>query len=438
MAHASHQIPMLNIRAVSRETGLKPDTIRAWERRYGLPMPGRTEGGHRLYSPRDIAVLKWLIDRRDEGLSISRAVNLWERLTSDGQDPLATPQYAKPQQYTFPVQNVAISSLRDDWIQACKSFDQQAANQILNEAFALYSVEYVCLELLIKGVADIGHGWYRGQITIQQEHFASEQTIRRLESLLVASPQPSIPGPILVICPPEEQHTISALLITLFQRRLGRNAIFLGANVSMDHLEQTIQNTKPMLVIVISQQLITAATSLQVAQLLIKYGVPMAFGGRTYNLIPGVRDRIPGTFLGETLDQALSMVNQLLEYSPPMPNVEPPDQEYGLVLEEFNNRQLWVEARVVQGMASTGIHPDHMEIANTNLTQNIIAALMLGDISFLKSDIEWVKGLLEYQGIPTRSVNSYLQSYAEAVMHELGDRGSLIASFLDQLVREGQ
>ncbi len=434
----SHDISTINIKAVARETGLKPDTIRAWERRYGLPMPGRTEGGHRLYSPRDIALLKWLIDRREEGLSISRAVNLWERLTSDGQDPLATPQYAKPQQYTFPVQNVTISSIRDDWIQACKSFDQQAANQILNEAFALYSVEYVCFELLIKGLSTIGHDWYRGKIIVQQEHFASELAIQRIESLICASPQPTKQEHILVICPPEERHTISALLITLLLRRLGWNALFLGANVPLDQLEQTIQNSKPILVVVTSQQLLTAATALQVAQLLIEYDIPVAFGGRIYNLVPGVRDRIPGVFLGETLDQALSMIIQLLEYSPPIPDVEPPDQEYSLALEEIRNRQVGVEAWVVQEIATAEIQPDHLEIANINLVQNIIAALSLGDISFLKSDIEWVKGLLEYQGIPTRSVNSYLQSYAEAVMHELGDRGSLIASFLDQLVREGQ
>ncbi|MFX0143965.1 MAG: hypothetical protein ACFE9C_07800, partial [Candidatus Hodarchaeota archaeon] len=76
--------------------------------------------------------------------------------------------------------------------------------------------------------------------------------------------------------------------------------------------------------------------------------------------------------------------------------------------------------------------------ANTNLTQNIIAALTLGDISFLRSDIEWVKGLLEHHGIPTRGVNGYLQSYAEAVIREVGDRGSLIATFLIQLIGEGR
>ena len=49
-----NQTPTFNLKVVVRETGLKPDTLRAWERRYGMPQPERTEGGHRLYSQQDI------------------------------------------------------------------------------------------------------------------------------------------------------------------------------------------------------------------------------------------------------------------------------------------------------------------------------------------------------------------------------------------------
>lgn len=431
-----HDTPTVNIKAAARETGLKPDTIRAWERRHGLPMPERTPGGHRLYSPRDIAILKWLKDRQDEGLSISRAVNLWRSLESEGQNPLSAPDYAKPFQDAFPIQGVAIDSLRDGWVEACMNFDQQTANQILNQAFALHPVEFVCLELLIKGLATIGQDWYRGQVIVQQEHFASELVIRRLESLITASPHPTMPEHILVLCPPEEHHTVSALLITLFLRRVGRDALFLGANVPLERLGQTVQNTKPKLAIVISQQLFSAATSLQVAQLLIEYDIPVAFGGRIYNLITGLRDRIPGIYLGETLDRVPSMINQLLEYTPPTPLIEPPSQRYLLAAEHFRSRQLWVEAQVLQQMTSAGMSPGHLEIANTNLARNIIAALTLGDISFLGSDVEWVKGLLEYQKIPNQVFSNYLRSYAEAVADELEDRGSLIATYLFQLAEE--
>ena len=94
---AKSQEPAYNLKVVVQETGLKPDTLRAWERRYGLPQPERTAGGHRLYSQRDIDTLKWLVARQEEGMSISRAVELWARLTEEGQDPLRSTQFASMQ-----------------------------------------------------------------------------------------------------------------------------------------------------------------------------------------------------------------------------------------------------------------------------------------------------------------------------------------------------
>lgn len=80
--------PAFNMKVVVQETGIKPDTLRAWERRYGLPDPQRTAGGHRLYSQYDIDLLKWLLARLDEGMSISHAVTMWRQLEVDGKDPL--------------------------------------------------------------------------------------------------------------------------------------------------------------------------------------------------------------------------------------------------------------------------------------------------------------------------------------------------------------
>src|SRR5512141_2494139 len=80
--------PVYNLKAVLKETGLKADVLRAWERRYGLPAPERTQGGHRLYSDFDVAMLKWLIMRQNEGLSISRAAEMWKEHLLQGRNPL--------------------------------------------------------------------------------------------------------------------------------------------------------------------------------------------------------------------------------------------------------------------------------------------------------------------------------------------------------------
>ena len=77
-----------NLGSILRETNIKADTLRAWERRYDLPKPARSAGGHRLYSERDLKIIRWLLQRQQEGMRISQAVRLWKSTISAGDDPL--------------------------------------------------------------------------------------------------------------------------------------------------------------------------------------------------------------------------------------------------------------------------------------------------------------------------------------------------------------
>src|SRR5512133_2525954 len=72
--------PIYNMKAVTQRTGIPAATLRAWERRYHALAPRRSGGNYRLYSERDIAILRWLQAQLDAGLSIRRAVALLERL----------------------------------------------------------------------------------------------------------------------------------------------------------------------------------------------------------------------------------------------------------------------------------------------------------------------------------------------------------------------
>ena len=157
-----NKAPTYNLKVVIRETGIKPDTLRAWERRYGLPEPARSAGGHRLYSQYDTETIKWLMVRQEEGLRINRAVKLWRSIEESGQDPLeAMPPEATPAQlppaemYT----GSTIDKMRDGWLAACLGFNELAAEQILAQAFARYPLETVCVEVLQKGLSQIGEHW---------------------------------------------------------------------------------------------------------------------------------------------------------------------------------------------------------------------------------------------------------------------------------------
>lgn len=426
--------PVYNLKVVLQETGLKPDTIRIWERRYGLPKPGRGDGGHRLYSRRDIESIKWLMARQGEGLSISSAVNLWNTLIAEGNDPLQSSSSLSAVPLTGEVDLV---EAREIWIAACMSYDEDRAEQILDEALTAYTPEIVCLEVLRKGLAQVGQGWYLGNVTVQQEHFASELATRRLEALLDATPAPSRIHRFLVAAPPGEEHDFSLLLLTLLLRRQGWDVVYLGSNVPLQYLDDTTAAVQPRLVISSAQQLHTAAALLDVAQELSSSNIPLAFGGRMFNVLPALREHIPGYFLGESIEDAPQVVDQIIEGKIVPAHGAGISRPYRQAVSHFREQLPLIEARVWQSAQDLGLQHEHLSIANLNLARGIGAALMFGNMEFLNEDVSWLKGLLGNYGIPVPILFHYLTIYHDAATAVLDERAEPVVHWLADCIKSG-
>ena len=203
--------PLFNLNKVLQETGIKADTLRAWERRYQLPSPARTEGGHRLFSPYDIETIKWLIARQDEGMRISQAADYWRELIAAGTDPLAL---STQQETALPIPAPAeearqsLDVLTRVWIDEALAFQEEKAVQALDQAFAHFPWEIVSSKLILQGLKEIGERWLSGEISVQQEHYASELINRKLNALIASAPPPYRPQKVLISSPPGEHHTI--------------------------------------------------------------------------------------------------------------------------------------------------------------------------------------------------------------------------------------
>jgi methanogenic corrinoid protein MtbC1 len=442
----SDKTPTYNLKAVVRETGLKPDTLRAWERRYGVPAPQRTESGHRLYSQHDIDTLKWLLVRQNEGMSISRAVELWHRLETDGFDPLTasvapgTQRTPEPRGPAAPAVSVAfgngdtVANLRQSWVNACLAFDEYQAEQLLSQAFSLFPAETVCLDVIQKGLAEIGEGWYRGRVTVQQEHFASALALRRMEALLISTPSPTRPGRIMVGCPPDEEHTFVPLMLSLLLRRRGWEVIYLGANVPIRSIEATVGVVRPNLVILTAQQLYTAASLLEMAEVLYSERVPVAFGGLVFTEVPDLHLAIPGYYLGDKLEQATAAVEQVMASLRPVPAQRLVGYDYKETVEHFRGRQTLIESDVWQQMQQH-MPKRHLATANLSFGRAIIAALSLGDVNYLDPDIDWIEGLLvNHNEMPAAALDAYLDTYYDAVVRHLGKSGYLVIEWMARLL----
>jgi len=428
--------PAFNLKVVLKETGIAADTLRAWERRYGLPMPQRSAGGHRLYSQRDIETIKWLMKRQQDGLSISRAVDLWNEQLTSGTDPLAgsAPSNliaASTISERYQSADTTLDSLRAQWVEACISFNESGAEQILNQAFSILPVEAVCLEVLQKGMFEVGELWYENRSSVQQEHFASGLAIRRLDTLLSASPAPTRNHSIIVGCPPNESHTFTPLLLALLLRRRGFNVVYLGANVPLRQFTEAVRNAKADLVVLIAQHLMSAATLKHTSLVLDNQKIPVAFGGRIFNLRPKISDTIAGYFLGNDLLSALEELELILNGKPKKREPRGISQTYAAAHQAFVSKRAQIDWSVQESLEQFSISSEDIQTGIGFLGENIMAALQLGDMAHVSGEIDWLKGLLRSRGVSEGQLTYFMQAYSNAVDRNINGQGSPILAWFE-------
>jgi methanogenic corrinoid protein MtbC1 len=427
-AQMADATPIYNLKAVMREVGLSAATLRAWELRYGLPKPERTVGGHRLYSRQDIEMLKWLVARQNEGLSISHAVEMWKNQPTREQRlaPMATEVLLE----TGPGEGI-FDELRQKWINACLMFDDLSANHILDQAFALATPEMICNEVLQKGLAQIGELWYTGTLHVQQEHFASAIAFRRLNSLLAGTVPTVRPGRIIAACPPGETHDFILLLVTYFLRRGGWDVIFLGSDVPLEDLDLTIRETKPVLVVSAAQTLTGAASLRGMSESLAKQGIRLAYGGGIFIALPETTHHISGYYLGDDILHIAETVKGLLDATPPLPTAQPLSTEYSIALERFQKDSALITSHVKLEMQSAQVDSHLLGNAIENLNAKICSAITLGDIRLLDPTTAWLSGLLKNHGFTPSIILRLFSVYRQAVQLYLGVDGDLITAWLD-------
>lgn len=298
--------PIYTIKTVVQQTGITSATLRAWERRYGVLSPGRSDGGYRLYSERDIETLRWLKSQVDAGVSISSAVALLE-LQQAGEGPgragLSAASAEAPR---------STDALVRQLLAALLAFREAEAETILTEAFALYPVEVVAEEIITPVLVEIGERWHRGEATIIQEHFATAFLRHRLAALFRAYDQPAS-GPLAITgSAPGEWHDIGILLVALALRRHGWRVIHLGQNVPVAHLAEEIQRLHPHLVCLSATTTESVEGVLAAAAAIDSLPDPkprLALGGRLLNLRADLRTRFPNAYLGaSTRDMIAALV----------------------------------------------------------------------------------------------------------------------------------
>jgi len=235
-------------------------------------------------------------------------------------------------------------------------------------------------------------------------------------------------------CPANEWHTLTPVLLALFIRRRGYHVIYLGANMPAVDFVETVATVRAELVVLAAQQLTTAASLQQLAAPIAARGGLVAFGGRIFGLHPDLVGRIAGHYLGGRLDGAIDIVENLLALQPASPQAIPTPDEYTQALKVFVAHRAFVENILDRRLGARAQGSNYFPDAHKFMGDNIVAALQLGNMTYLDSEIDWLKVLLQGHNLPGSLLRDYIEVYAGVVsQHLAGQALPLVQWFEHQL-----
>ena len=260
--------------------------------------------------------------------------------------------------------------------------------------------------------------------------------MRRLHTLLSAAPPPTRRERIIVACPPQEDHTFAPLLLALMLRYRGWDVVYLGADVPSERMESALETIRPNLVLLTAQQLHTAASLLEIADLLREQNVTVAFGGLIFNVLPPLQKTIPGHFLGEKLEDVPHVVEDLITTGLPTPEAIPPSEEHQAALQHFRQQQSQIEAHMWRKFQQSEMPYEHFVNANMQMARNIMSALTLGDMDYIGVELAWIRQLLANYQWPDGTLERYLSAYHEAVDKFTNGPGRPIVAWLAQIIEQ--
>ena len=288
------------ISSVASMTGINTVTLRAWERRYGLITPTRTEAGHRLYTEEDIERIKLILNLLDEGIAVSRVKEAL-RITAER-------EVAPPAEDQGPWQQ-----LQRDMLEAVASFDEATLGRIYNESMSLYPVEVVTRLLLLPLLELLGERWMKSDTGIAEEHFFSVFMRNKLGARFHHQNLQNTGTKIVAACLPGEQHEFGLLLFALAANARGYRIILLGSDMPLAPIPHVVKRSGSQAIVLTgAAELVPQAIQQQLITLLEKTGLPVFVGGQASSRYRNEIEAAGAIAVGEDLTVGLHTLKKFI------------------------------------------------------------------------------------------------------------------------------
>jgi DNA-binding transcriptional MerR regulator/methylmalonyl-CoA mutase cobalamin-binding subunit len=211
---------MFSIKAVSEATGLSVETLRAWERRYAVVVPGRDASGRRVYRAEDVIRLRRLREATERGHPIGRLSQLDEHELAELLQAPADGSSTTPG-------NVLVRRM----LEAAERFRPADCEQCLTLAISLMSAPQLFDEVLKPLLTEVGNRWHRGQFSIAQERLISGAVRKHLGLFLDTFDRNSHGRAIVFATLEGERHELGLLMSAILCASRGFKVHYLGPDL---------------------------------------------------------------------------------------------------------------------------------------------------------------------------------------------------------------
>lgn len=229
---SEEELPRHPIQVAARRTGLTPEVIRAWERRYGAVRPERDSSGQRRYSDRDVQRLRLLAAVTRAGRRIGTVADVSDEELAElaKEDRRAAPPVGPAAAPEEP----AAAEVVEEAVAAIAELDEARLEALIGRAFLLWSAGTVIDDVVAPLMREVGERWWRGELDPGNEHLASAVVLRLLARL---RPPVAVDGsaPLLVVATPAgERHQLGATLAAASAAAAGWRVLDLGPDLPAD------------------------------------------------------------------------------------------------------------------------------------------------------------------------------------------------------------
>lgn len=226
----------MRISELSRRVDVRVETLRAWERRYGVLSPRRTAGNTRLYSPLDEARVRLMKRHISRGAAVAQAAEL--AMSARLSLPAGTAERIPPHEAERVMRELARSLDR---------FDESSADRALQQLFGAYRRLAVLRDVVIPYLRSVGERWAQAHLSVAQEHFASQFFSARLQGLARGWDRGLGPHAVLAAAP-GDHHTLGLTCFGIVLHRFGWRIVFLGAATPVEMVREAVTATQARLI----------------------------------------------------------------------------------------------------------------------------------------------------------------------------------------------